>query len=73
MGTAQIVELCQTMAVHGRLRENGRALVLERTFQAKGPEELSETLSQRRPGEELVVDRFATYWLLRFIVTMPLS
>lgn len=72
MGTAQIAELCQALDVHGRLRMDGRALILERSFQATDPAALLEKLAQRKPGEDLIVDRFATYWLVRFIRTFSL-
>lgn len=72
MGTGQILELGVRMPVYGRLREDGCWLVVERTFQAKDAEELAARLAQRRPGETLCLERFATYWLVRFSSSLPL-
>lgn len=73
MGTAQILELGVRLPVHGRLREDGRLLVLERSFQAKDSGELAARLDLRRPGESLFMERFATYWLVRFTLAFPLA
>lgn len=72
MGTAQILELGVGLPVFGRLREDGRRLVLERSFRAADADELAARLALRRPGEALCLERFATYWLIRFTLSLPL-
>jgi len=69
----KLADLCARLPVHGRLHLDNTRLVLERSFHAKEPGELTERLSQRQSGEFLWVERFATYWLIRFIRVLPLT
>lgn len=69
LSSNSLAEMAATLPDFGRLRLHADVLVWERTFYVRAAHDLAAVLAGREDGEDLLVQKFPTNWLITFSKT----